>query len=248
MPALHELAARGRLPDHQLMDRVTLHWVARNRPDTASGPAALTPQSAVLVPSEDWFADPALTDTLHGVRHNARVALLATVLAAEYQLDADQSRALTVAAAVHDCRRHNDRADPGHGRRAATWLDQHHHQVTATLGIPDLPEHLLRQAATAIALHDVPYGTDTRHDHAYRHARQLTDLLKAADALDRYRLPATRWWPDPAHLRVPLTTALHSLAFDLMLRSEHARLDGATHHEALHHATRTLTHPDREPR
>ncbi len=71
----------------------------------------------------------------------------------------------------------------------------------------------------------------------------MAELLAAADALDRYRLPAIRWWPDPGRVQTPLPAPLHALAFQLVLGSEHARLDGATHHNAMHLA---LAHLPRE--
>ncbi|MCX4752577.1 hypothetical protein [Kitasatospora purpeofusca] len=70
----------------------------------------------MLVPADTWFAQPQLVDSIHGIRHNARVSLLAGLLAQEYGLDPDHTAALCTAAAVHDCRRRDDRDDPGHGR------------------------------------------------------------------------------------------------------------------------------------
>ncbi|MFJ6380091.1 hypothetical protein ACIQI7_08835 [Kitasatospora sp. NPDC092039] len=245
MPALHELADQRRLPDHQVMDRATLEWIASHRPPIASGPAsALPPGLHVVVPAEDWFADPTLADGLHGMRHNARVSVLAQVLAARHHVDAEATLALAVAAAVHDCRRLDDRTDAGHGERAARWLSEQHGAVTTFFRLPDLTGQLLAAATTAIALHDLPASATPPHRRcADPRARTVADLLAAADALDRYRLPALRWWPDPARVRTPLPKAAHALAFRLVLDSEHARLDGASHSDALHHA---LDRPTRE--
>ncbi|PYC70043.1 hypothetical protein C7C46_27715, partial [Streptomyces tateyamensis] len=174
------------------------------------------------------------------LRHNARVSLLAGLLAQEYGLDRDHSAALCAAAAVHDCRRRDDRDDPGHGQRAAAWFSRNQQAVTTMLG-RELPPDLSQQAASAIGLHDVPYaGFTPQQNRAYQRAPHLIDLLKAADCLDRYRLPLTRWWPDPSHLRVVIPAWLHPVAFDLVVRSEQARLDGATNHGALIHASQLL--------
>jgi len=86
------------------------------------------------------------------------------------------------------------------------------HAVTTMLG-RELPPDLSQQAASAIGLHD---------------------------CLDRYRLPLARWWPDPSHLRIVIPAWLHPVAFDLVVRSEQARLDGATNHGALIHASQHL--------
>ncbi|MFC8075532.1 hypothetical protein ACFUN8_08315 [Streptomyces sp. NPDC057307] len=240
--ALHELATNGSLPAHQAMDPATLGWIARNRPPFTGSPPRLSPQATMVIPDAAWFTDTRLADSLHGIRHGARVSLLASVLAAEHGLDLDDTLALCAAAAVHDCRRRNDRADPGHGQRAATWFTTNEGIVTAAMGhqIPPTP---LARAALAIGLHDVPYEAfTTAQDRAYRQAPHLVDLLKAADAMDRYRLPLTRWWPDPSRLRVAVPHWLHPLAFDLVVRSEKARLGGATQDRALAHARQTLAH------
>lgn len=100
-------------------------------------------------------------------------------------------------------------------------------------------------ASTAISLHDIPYSAFSGvQRHAYRHAARLTDLLKAADCLDRYRLPLTRWWPHTSMLHVP--DWIHGVAFDLMLHSEQARLDGASHCDALTHARRIVCDQQKE--
>ncbi|SFF94831.1 hypothetical protein SAMN05216251_14316 [Actinacidiphila alni] len=235
---LRDLALARRLPDHQMMDRETLGWIEMNAPRTPTLPASCHPQQLpLLIPDTDWFTAPALADGAHGVRHNARVSLLAAVLAAEHRLGPEDTDALRVAGAVHDCRRADDRHDPGHGRRAADWLLQATAAVTEGLGVA-LPETAVRRAAVAIALHDVPYGDFTpAQARAYRHAAVVVDLLKAADCLDRYRLPLRRWWPDTSHLRATVRPWCHGLAAQLVIRSETARLDGATHAAALHHAT-----------
>lgn len=222
------------------MDQDTLAWIARNQPEASAAPPTLPHPPLMLVPDAAWFAEPQLADSIHGIRHNARVSLLAGLLAQEYGLDRDHTAPLCAAAAVHDCRRRDDRDDPGHGLRAASWFTRNQHAVTAMLG-RELPPDLAEPAAAAIGLHDVPYaGFTPQQNLAYQRAPHLIDLLKAADCLDRYRLPLTRWWPDPSHLRIVIPAWLHPAAFDLVLRSEQARLDGATNRGALIYASQIL--------
>ena len=190
---LHELALERRLPAHQRMDRMTLQWIADNRPvNFDAGPSFPRP-APMLVPARSWFTTPHQADSIHGIRHNARVSMLAALLAQEHALDRDTITTVCVAGAVHDCRRRDDRADPGHGRRAASWLRHHTETVTYALG-RELPLALMHRAAEAIAVHDVPYDRFTaRQERAYMRAPHLVDILKAADCLDRYRLPLQRW-------------------------------------------------------
>ena len=239
--SLRELAENRSLPAHQLMDQDTLTWIARNRPEITAAAPTLPHPPLMLVPDAAWFADARLVDSIHGIRHNARVSLLAGLLAQEYGLDHDHTAALCAAAAVHDCRRRDDREDRGHGWRAAAHFTANPTAVSSLLG-RELPPNLSAQATSAIGLHDVPYSAFTpEQNHDYQRAPHLTDLLKAADCLDRYRLPLSRWWPDPFQLRILIPAWLHLVAFDLVVRSEQARLDGATNHGALIHARQNLS-------
>ncbi|BFV58366.1 hypothetical protein KCMC57_up34700 [Kitasatospora sp. CMC57] len=223
------------------MDQDTLAWIARNRPEPSAAPPTLPHPPLMLVPDITWLAESRLVDSIHGVRHNARVSLLAGLLAQEHGLDRDHTAALCAAAAVHDCRRHDDREDRGHGWRAAGWFTANQTAVGSLLG-RTLPPAVAALAADAIGLHDVPYTAFTAEQkRGYQQAPHLTDLLKAADCLDRYRLPLTRWWPDPSQLRVIIPAWLHPVAFDLVVLSEQARLDGATNHGALIHARQILS-------
>jgi hypothetical protein len=238
---LRELAQERRLPAHQPMDQVTLEWIASSRPVNFDAAPSLPRPGVMLVPDRSWFAAPRLADSNHGIRHNARVSLLASLLAEEQGLDSDDIAAVCVAGAVHDCRRLDDREDPRHGQRAASWFRHHSATVTGMLR-QEVPTASLHRAAEAIAMHDVPYDRFTaRQEHAYREAPHLVDVLKAADCLDRYRLPLQRWWPDMTRLRIPVPDWLPPAAFALVVHSEQASLDGATHRQALDTARHFLT-------
>ncbi|MFJ9029997.1 hypothetical protein ACIRQP_16015 [Streptomyces sp. NPDC102274] len=229
---LIDLAARGQLPLHQHMDQATIEWISDNRPDLpqATQPA-LRPLSQRLLTRSGlptlWLADPRLYTSLHGVRHAMRTAALAAVLAEANSLDDADTATAILAAAVHDCQRRNDKDDRGHGARAAIWLAANADTVWGHFGLTATPRRIV-QAATAIRLHDVPYEAftaDDRTDHA--RAERITDVLKAADALDRCRLPKLKWWPDARYVRESAFDQLRGLAFDLVLVSERAYLAGA---------------------
>lgn len=223
------------------MDHGTLRWIEGNRPVNFDAVPSLPRPGLLFVPDRSWFAVPRLADSNHGIRHNARVSFLAALLAEEYGLDDDDIAAVCAAGAVHDCRRRDDRTDPGHGQRAASWLRRHTVTVTTVLGC-EVPEASLCRAAVAVALHDVPYDRFTEEqERAYRDAPHLVDVLKAADCLDRYRLPLQRWWPDLTRLRIPVPGWLPPAAFAFVVRSEQAGLDGASHRDALATACQTLT-------
>ncbi|MFF2546961.1 hypothetical protein ACFVUY_31000 [Kitasatospora sp. NPDC058063] len=54
--SLYELAAAGRLPDHQVMDRPTLMWIAGQRPGGPGVRPRLPHPATALVPDRSWFA------------------------------------------------------------------------------------------------------------------------------------------------------------------------------------------------
>jgi hypothetical protein len=232
--SLVELAARRQLPNHQYTDPHTVRWIEANRPDFPADPVLrLRPAAQRLVTRSAvpaaWWAQPRTADSLHGVRHAMRTAALAALLAENAGLDEEDTADLVLAAAVHDCRRAHDKDDEGHGVRAASWLTRHVATVWGHFRLAAPTPHRVERIATAIRLHDVPYTAfSTGDETAHARATHLCDLLKGADALDRYRLPKLGWWPDPAHVRVDPGTfdRLRATAFHLVVRSETARLAG----------------------
>ncbi|MFE2496871.1 hypothetical protein [Streptomyces scopuliridis] len=239
--SLIDLAARGQLPLHQHMDRAAIEWISDNRPDLPQGPQPpLRPLSQGLLTRGGlptlWLADPRLYMSIHGVRHSMRTAALAAVLAETHHLDDADTATAVVAASVHDCRRRHDKGDRGHGARAAIWLAANADTIWGHFGLTTTPRRIV-QAATAVRLHDVPYDaftTDDRTDHA--RAERISDVVKAADALDRYRLPKLTWWPNARYVREPAFDEFRSLAFDLVLISEKAHLAGINGPEAVLYA------------
>jgi hypothetical protein len=229
--SLVELAARKQLPHHQYTDHATVRWIEANRPDFTEAPAhelrvtsqRLLYRSAIPV---TWMAEPKLADSLHGIRHAMRTATLAALLAEATGLSEDDTATLVLAAAVHDCRRLHDKDDRGHGARAAVWLTDNADTVWAHFHLSAAPQRI-DAAATAVRLHEVPYGAfapDDAADHVRN--QHITDLLKAADALDRYRLPKLSWWPDSSLIRTAAFDGLRSAAFELVVVSEATHLAG----------------------
>jgi hypothetical protein len=241
--SLVALAARKQLPDHQLMDAATVEWIARNRPGfpatrlaVASCPK-LRPSSRHLLAAAGipaaWFAVPALAESIHGVRHGMRTAAYAALLGELVELDDEAAAALIIAAAVHDCRRLHDKDDIGHGARAARWLATHTVPVAKHFAVSAEVLRQLWQARIAVRLHDLPYERfRPAQVRAYQQVRQLSDLLKAADALDRYRLPKLKWWPDTQRVRVEAFGALLRFAYELVLETERAWVHDGAHRPA----------------
>ncbi|MDX3121580.1 HD domain-containing protein [Streptomyces scabiei] len=236
--SLVELAERKQLPRHQFTDDVTVRWIEENRPRFTEGTLPplrktsrdLLPRTAIPT---DWLAEPQLRDSIHGIRHAMRTAVLAALLGEFAGIDEADTATLIIAAALHDCRRLHDKDDRGHGARAARWLTGQAELVWDHFGRAPAPSAVPR-AAISVRLHDVPYAEFTEADEAdYSRAQQLSDLVKAADALDRYRLPKLKWWPDARYVRAKAFEQLRATAFDLVVRTETDHLAGLSSAEAV---------------
>jgi hypothetical protein len=233
---LVKLAEQRRLPRHQNMDPSTLRWIANHRPsDLPTGKVShppLTVARYALVPSA-WYAQSLVADSIHGLRHGARVAILAAHLARLADLPVRETLEAVIAGALHDCRREHDQDDPGHGYRAARWFAERHANIMAHL-LPAASDTRGHVIATAMELHEVDYPTFTGwQQERYAVAPVVCDIVKTADALDRYRLPKLKWWPNHDYLRIIPPPWLHRYAFDLMLTTERHRLDGLSSERAV---------------
>jgi len=212
------------------MDQETWTWIATNRPALAAAPSGdplplEIPVDPVAIPAT-WHLEPATVDSIHGTRHLMRTAANAALLATHLGLPPEARNAAVVAAAIHDCRRIHDQDDPGHGARAAEWFLGHLNAVTDHFDLRldgVWPECI----ATAMALHDIAYEQfGDAQQRQYESAGPIVDVLKTADALDRYRLPKLKWWPRDDRLRMPPPAWLKSFAYRLVLRSEANHLAG----------------------
>ena len=58
-------------------------------------------------------------------------------------------------------------------------------------------------------------------------------MLRIADALDRYRLPKTKWWISNNVLKYSVPTRFKKIAFEFMVKSEQNFLDGKSSKESV---------------
>lgn len=222
--SLVELAQLGELPRHQYMDAETLRWIEQHQPQFSGGEVPLPERNSDLLRiPERWFADTKLVQSIHGLRHHTRVAIYAGHLADWLGLQAFERCEAVLAAAIHDCRRHHDQYDPGHGARTAAWFEQASDAVRGLL----LTDVMARNevVSVAIELHDVPRSEFSKAQlDRYRRAPEVVDIVQAADALDRYRLPKLKWWPDPGRMTLQPPLWLYELAWRLVVATERREL------------------------
>lgn len=115
--------------------------------------------------------------SIHGFRHQFRVALYVWIVVQMYDIDMSDGELLDLiqGAAYHDIMRKNDNEDPGHGKRSAKWVYNRY-------------PNLNRDTIEAIELHDASVEMTKNNLNVF------LKILRFADALDRYRLPKEKWW------------------------------------------------------
>lgn len=216
------LAQDGSLPLIQQMDLVTLEWIKKNQPKYT---ATAKPNLSVIIgytkkyePSKEWFWEKDCINSIHGIRHIMRVVSNASNLIINRKIKSTTASKLLIACSLHDLRRKDDKGDKGHAKRAAEWFlkncDCVSRKFSVTLSSTDIDEIF-----SAIILHEIPYSQIENIDKFHKH-RDLIDLLKTADALDRYRLPKLKWWIDDRFIKIIPSDNEKMFAYNLIVDSE----------------------------
>jgi len=231
--SLADLAIRGQLPAHQYMDEGTLRWIEENNPfvgvDTVIKflPVARTFFDK-YVPDRDWFLNDKIVDSIHGLRHLLRVAVHSVLLSSNNDKIGES---VVLASLLHDIRRIDDKDDFDHGKRSADWFSKNSDTITDQLGV-ELYDEALESVYFGIYYHNLSYG-DFSDDLDYKKHSEIVDIVKTADALDRFRLPKLKWWPDDKYLTLIPSEEHKRFAYDLVVGSEALFLDGASNLESI---------------
>lgn len=224
--SLIDLAECKKLPQFQHIDKETLAWININKPKlqnlsyrTNLFNYPFRSQQPLQTP---WFLEPQIIDGIHGTRHAIRVGIYANALAKSLNLNHKTCQIVAIAALLHDVRRKNDNEDPAHGMRCAEWIENDFLKIDC---LKTKEAKLLSSIMTAIRLHEVDYKLMS-DDTTYQEHSIIVDILKTADALDRYRLPKLKWWIDNKFLKLKPTDEFKAFAFDLVTTSEERFLQG----------------------
>jgi hypothetical protein len=235
MTPLYIQAEQGKLSPLEIMDAETLQWIAQLSKDkyvqkTNVALPKFTPDDFALikklVPQRGWFNSQLHITSLHGLSHIVRVMVLA--LAVCRLVDEPGYTSYVVAASIHDIRRQNDNSDPLHGHRAADWLLANSKEIAIPLTL--LPENN-DPIIQAVTNHQVNYE-DIDPRVLKQHQRSI-DILKAADALDRFRMPKQKWWPQAELIHLQPAHTLLETARLLTIQSEQSILEGADQADAV---------------
>jgi len=202
------------------MDLETLGWIKKN-----ARPSFLKIQKIKqdfiplpidffkkLSPKEDWFLRRSSSEGIHGMRHILRVIINSYILCHFY--NCPDWYPCAIAASVHDLRRRSDGCDNKHGERAARWFVN-----TQSPSSRSLSEKDKHNIFYAVKYHDVEYNRIPKQK--YLEHKNIIDILKCADALDRFRLPKIKWWPNLSYLKLDLNNNLLELSKYLTYQTEY---------------------------
>ncbi|OHA06805.1 MAG: hypothetical protein A2934_03840 [Candidatus Sungbacteria bacterium RIFCSPLOWO2_01_FULL_47_10] len=231
--SLVSLAKKKRLPDVQRMDKETLEWIRANEPIFKTAKKIILPPRFFMeqfVPPADWFLKKRHTDSIHGVRHLLRVGINIVIAARIFSFK-ENIETLLVAGILHDVRRENDKADPSHGLRAARWFRQNRTIVGRRCRLR-FTRSDVEKIYWSIVFHELP-RSEIIKDRRYLEYKQYIDIVRMADALDRYRLPKLKWWINDEILGMNTPDVAKKTAYDLVIRSEEFFLRGNTSKESV---------------
>lgn len=216
------LAQEDSLPLIQRMDIETLEWIKKNQPNCT---ITAQPKLSTIFentkkhkPPEKWFLEKDCINSIHGIRHIMRVVSNASNLIISRKIESVTARNLLIACSLHDLRRKNDKGDEGHAKRAAEWFLKNCEEVSRKLAIT-LSNKDIDEISSAISLHEIPYSQIGTADEYHKH-KDIVDLLKTADALDRYRLPKLKWWIDDRFIKTVPSDSEKIFAYKLVVDSE----------------------------
>lgn len=228
---LYKAAEKGILSDYQIMDVETIGWITRSIPKNLIGIDLSEIKKIALLleiekladfsPDTDWYQNKKAYYGIHGFLHNLRVAINSLILNEVLNLQLNKSN-LILAGLCHDIRRLNDKDDPNHGYRASEWIKNNQRLINNKFNGKLLNiEYSFIQ--TAVAFHDISFDDSCRIETLPKEAEYL-DVLKAADALDRYRLPKLKWWFSDTCVKLSIPLEIKSFAFNLILTTEMDRM------------------------
>ena len=228
MSSLIRLAETKNLPYNQYMDQETLDWIISNKIiDNDSLQLYLDSEDFQMLQSRcipsGWFLSSERIGSIHGARHLLRVAINGLNLIRVGFASPSLHKIIIVSSILHDLKRACDKDDPKHAIRAAKWFKENINEVERVffpLSIQDK-----NSIYYSILLHELNLE-DASNNFFYQKYKDAIDLLKISDALDRYRLPKLKWWPNLDMLPKQLPKDSLWFAYQLVIRSEQRSLEG----------------------
>jgi len=225
--SLVDLAEQNNLPEHQFIDRETLDWICNN--PVGSDQKKIVRFDPVefyrYFPRKEWFHDYESINSIHGIRHLVRVAIFSEVLFKSRKWLFFNLKLINIltAAFFHDIARENDKNDNNHGKRSARWFRENIIEVEKAFNVR-YNKNDVYCIYNAIAYHEVPYSQIEKNISA-KYGRMI-DIIKTADALDRFRMPKLKWRINCQYLKLIPSAELKYFAYKLVCLTEDGFLKG----------------------
>jgi hypothetical protein len=214
------------ISDFQFMDKIMLEKIKSNNPHyelPALGESNVELYLSLaysLAVKDEWFADKSLINSMNGMRHLQRTSYFAFVLSKQLRLSNKQVLCAVIAALLHDIRRSKDLKARDYNTATVQWFNSNLNKIGSEWGL-SIRKSYFKKISTAIELCSIPYKDFSADQQSrYLKAYKLVDVLKTADALDRYRLPQFSGKFNNLGLRLLPSSATKQMAYNLVILSE----------------------------
>lgn len=222
---LYLSAKRGKLGKIQKMDLKTLNWITKNSkhiPYSKKHSEYFLTKNDILLfkkylPVKKMFLSPTHFNTIHGQRHIGRVAIIVLLMCNHYLFSKQIKNSAFLAAICHDLQRLNDNEDIFHGKRSADWLKKNKKMFKEIIKKTNF-----RGVLTAIKYHNIENNKIPKKIRSKY--SNIINVIKTADALDRFRQPKKKWWVDPKRLELRKASEFIPFAKYFTIRSEYLAL------------------------
>jgi len=232
--SLYKLARAKKLPKHQFMDEDTLNWITKNIPNELGNIdySLIKKQFAQkllnltkYLPEIEWYQNKLVINGIHGSLHSYRVATYTLILNELLHINLNNDL-LCVAGLCHDIKRNDDKDDISHGQRSAFWVKNNKGLIEKHLN-KKFADNDFSFIILAIFFHDINCESSNKKILTQKQQSYL-NVLKTADAIDRYRLPKIKWWINDSYLELKPTAKIKAFAFDLIFITEINKLKSLT--------------------
>lgn len=206
--------------DLQILDKETIEWI-RKKQETVTINAQRDVTKFVplkksflfkMAPRDEWFANNSRVKSIHGKSHALRAILFSYIICCLENVR-DYEKYL-VAAALHDIKRISDNLDIRHAERASKWFIENKFLFEKY----NFSELEIKEIAYAIKYHDTDYNLIPRG--ILSKYEKIINVIKCADALDRFRLPKKKWWPKKYYFKIKIPLKLFSFSKEFFYDTE----------------------------
>lgn len=237
---LNILASEKNLPLHQFLDYETILWIANNHIANNQKKLKITKEDIshfkkIIQIILNTFNIHKLLywkkriGTIHGILHHFRVILYTIILSKQKYKDYKFEFICICIALFHDIRRKDDKEDFGHWKRASLRLQKKNYiQELATSFNIKINKDDLKLIYKCIECHDTEVINAKD-----KFITDYIEILKTADALDRFRLPKTKRWINTDYLTLIPEKNLINFAHYLVVSSEISYLQWCNYFDSI---------------